>query len=101
MGPLLHKDGRPGVSSLPSTTSLGKADRLDIIFMLILGVLFVAGFFFWESYIINKTTRPPLMRLKLWTRAKGRLAAVYFIGFISWMGFSVSFYPYTCFSYLR
>jgi hypothetical protein len=31
------------------------------------------------------------MRPQLWTRAKGRLATVYVIGFISWMGFVVRF----------
>lgn len=41
--------------------------------------------------MINGTSRPPLIRLKLFTRAKGRLAAVYAIGFISWMGFNVNF----------
>jgi hypothetical protein len=30
------------------------------------------------------------MRPQLWTRAKGRLATVYVIGFISWMGFVVN-----------
>lgn len=29
------------------------------------------------------------MRLQLWTRANGKLAAVYMIGFVSWMGFVV------------
>ncbi len=51
----------------------------------------IASFFFWEHHVINGTSRPPLIRLKLFTRAKGRLAAVYAIGFISWMGFNVNF----------
>jgi hypothetical protein len=62
---------------------------IDIIFLLIVGFACTASFFFWEHYIQTKTTRPPLMRLQLWTRAKGRLATVYAIGFISWMGFVV------------
>lgn len=72
------------ILSLTSTT--------DILFLLILGVISVGSFFFWEHYVQTKTTRPPLMRLQLWTRAKGRLASVYFIGFVSWMGFVVSHY---------
>jgi hypothetical protein len=66
--------------------------RADIIAMLILGVLFIVGFFLWERHVVYKTTRPPLMRLQLWTRANGRLASVYFIGFVSWMGFVVSWH---------
>lgn len=67
-----------------------KLTVVDIIAMLILGIALIAAFFVWERHVINNTTRPPLMRLKLWTRSKGRLAAVYAIGFTSWMGFSVS-----------
>ena len=53
-------------------------------------MLLIAAFFVWEKYVAVKTSRPPLMRLELWTRANGRLAAVYMIGFVSWMGFVVS-----------
>jgi hypothetical protein len=63
---------------------------VDILFCLILGVILVAAFFFWEKRVMTKTSRPPLMSLKLWTRSKGRLASVYFIGFTSWAGFVVS-----------
>ncbi|RSH91274.1 hypothetical protein EHS25_009573 [Saitozyma podzolica] len=68
-----------------------------IIAMLILGVLFIVGFFLWERHVVYKTTRPPLMRLQLWTRANGRLASVYFIGFVSWMGFVSLSYHATLF----
>ncbi|WVQ98642.1 hypothetical protein IAU59_005773 [Kwoniella sp. CBS 9459] len=68
-----------------------------IIALLIVGVLLIVAFFFWEKHVIDKTTRPPLMRLQLWTRAKGRLAAVYFIGFVAWMGFVSLFYHATLF----
>ncbi len=61
----------------------------DIIALLIISILLIAAFFLWERHVINNTSRPPLMRLQLWTRAKGRLAAMYFIGFVSWMGFVV------------
>ncbi|WWC61212.1 uncharacterized protein I303_103792 [Kwoniella dejecticola CBS 10117] len=66
-----------------------------IISLLIVGVLLVVAFFLWERHLINNTSRPPLMRLQLWTRAKGRLASVYFIGFIAWMGFVSLFYHAT------
>jgi len=62
---------------------------VDILFLLIVGFACTASFFFWEHYIQTKTTRPPLMRLQLWTRAKGKLATVYMIGCVSWMGFVV------------
>lgn len=65
-------------------------DWIDIIALLPVGVILVAAFFFWERHVINNTSRPPLMRLALWTRARGKLAAVYMIGFVSWMGFVVS-----------
>ncbi|WWC69544.1 uncharacterized protein I206_103486 [Kwoniella pini CBS 10737] len=68
-----------------------------IIALLVVGVLLVVAFFLWERHLINNTSRPPLMRLQLWTRAKGRLAAVYFIGFIAWMGFVSLFYHATLF----
>lgn len=66
------------------------ADSTDIIALLVVGILLVVAFFFWEAHVIHHTDRPPLMRLALWTRAKGKLASVYMIGCISWMGFSVS-----------
>ncbi|WVQ78029.1 hypothetical protein IAT38_000110 [Cryptococcus sp. DSM 104549] len=66
-----------------------------VLALLIIGFFLVVAFFFWERHVIHNTTRPPLMRLQLWTRAKGRLAAVYFIGFVTWMGFTSLFYHAT------
>ncbi|WVN85266.1 uncharacterized protein L203_100411 [Cryptococcus depauperatus CBS 7841] len=60
--------------------------------LLIVGILLKIDFFIWEKYIMEKTIRPPLMRLQLWTRAKGRFAAVYFFGFVSIIGFISLFY---------
>ncbi|OCF39472.1 efflux protein [Kwoniella heveanensis CBS 569] len=68
-----------------------------IIVLLILGPFLIVAFFFWEKHIIDKTTRPPLMRLQLWTRARGRLASVYLVGFLSWLGFHSLFYHATLF----
>ena len=61
-----------------------------LIVLLVISVCLITAFFFWEHHVINHTSRPPLIRLTLFTRAKGRLSAVYFIGFVSWMGFIVS-----------
>ncbi|WWD15846.1 hypothetical protein CI109_100270 [Kwoniella shandongensis] len=66
-----------------------------IIALIIVGVVFIVTFFFWERHVINNTSQPPLMRLQLFTRAKGRLSAVYFIGFVTWMAFVSLFYHAT------
>ncbi|KAK4688236.1 hypothetical protein P7C73_g1875, partial [Tremellales sp. Uapishka_1] len=66
-----------------------------IILLLILGVGMTIAFFYWESYIVKHTSRPPLMRLQLWTRANGKLASIYFIGFVSWAGFITLIYHTT------
>nr|XP_019013447.1 uncharacterized protein I206_01514 [Kwoniella pini CBS 10737]OCF52228.1 hypothetical protein I206_01514 [Kwoniella pini CBS 10737] len=68
-----------------------------IIALLIVGILFIATFFFWEYYVTTKTNHLPLMRLGLWTRAKGKLAALYFTTFIASMGFIVTLYNATLF----
>ncbi|ORY33741.1 efflux protein [Naematelia encephala] len=68
-----------------------------IIALLIVSVFLLVGFFVWERYVVYNTTRPPLMRLQLWTRAKGKLASVYLIGFVSWMGFTSLMYHATLF----
>ena len=81
-----ERDARDSVFRMVSP-----ADSIpDIIALLIFSVLTIAAFFFWEHHVIHRTSRPPLIRLKLFTRSKGRLAAVYFIGFTAWMGFVVS-----------
>lgn len=76
---------------------LGLADVVDIIALIIISVLLIAAFFVWEHHVEKRTTRPPLMSLALWTRSKGKLAAVYLIGGISWMGFTTFFYNTTLF----
>nr|XP_019002518.1 uncharacterized protein I203_05001 [Kwoniella mangroviensis CBS 8507]OCF65979.1 hypothetical protein I203_05001 [Kwoniella mangroviensis CBS 8507] len=52
-----------------------------IIALLVLGIILTILFFFWEHYVALKTDQTPLMRLDLWTRAKGRLASLYFVSF--------------------
>jgi len=58
--------------------------------LLILGILLVVLFLFWEHYMAI-SGRLPLLRLKLWTRAHGRLAAIMSIAFLNWSAF-ISFY---------
>jgi MFS family permease len=52
-----------------------------------ISVLLLAAFIFWEYHVEHHTNRPPLIRLVLFTRAKGRLAAMYLVGFIAMAGF--------------
>ncbi|KAG1852813.1 major facilitator superfamily domain-containing protein [Suillus subalutaceus] len=78
-----------------------------IIILLIVGIIMVSLFLLWERYleqVIEDPSRapsawtpPPLMRLSLWTRAKGRMAVILAIAFlnsctfVSW-GFWVQLY---------
>jgi uncharacterized membrane protein YobD (UPF0266 family) len=48
--------------------------------MLIISVCLLAIFICWEWYIENRLKRPPLLKLALFTRGKGKLSVVY--GFI-------------------
>ncbi|KAG7444587.1 putative efflux transporter [Guyanagaster necrorhizus] len=68
-----------------------------IIALLIVGVIFVAAFLYWQYHLekqlddpsVPKTkwNPPPLMRLSLWTRAKGRVAVMMTVAFLQWCGF--------------
>ncbi|KAG1868619.1 major facilitator superfamily domain-containing protein [Suillus subluteus] len=78
-----------------------------IIILLIVGIIMVSLFLLWERYLEQAVddpsrapsawTPPPLMRLSLWTRAKGRMAVILAIAFlnsctfVSW-GFWVQLY---------
>ncbi|WVW83189.1 hypothetical protein I302_105207 [Kwoniella bestiolae CBS 10118] len=66
-----------------------------IIALLLLGVLLITIFFFWEHHLTHRTSRPPLMRLALWTRAHGRMAALYFTAFLGNMGYINALYNAT------
>lgn len=52
----------------------------EIIAMLVVSVFLLAIFICWEWYIENRLNRPPLLKLALFTRGKGKLSVVY--GFI-------------------
>jgi len=59
--------------------------------LLIVGVFLVAVFVFWEVYLDKHSTYPPLVRLGIFTRARGKFAAIQgiiffqFCAFMSWM----------------
>ncbi|KAG2340747.1 MFS general substrate transporter [Suillus weaverae] len=68
-----------------------------IISLLIIGIIMISLFLFWERYLeqvmddpsraLSAWTPPPLMRLSLWTRAKGRMAVILVIALLNWCGF--------------
>ncbi|KAJ6585583.1 major facilitator superfamily domain-containing protein [Mycena capillaripes] len=60
-----------------------------IIALLIVGVLFLVMFLLWQYYLEKNeaTRRPPLMKLSLWSRAKGKFAVMQAIAFFQWAGF--------------
>ena len=64
----------------------------DIIALLVLGVITIVLFLYWQNYLekihdnpdspYSVFTPPPLMKLSIWTRANGRIAAMMTIGFV-------------------
>ncbi|KAF8149117.1 major facilitator superfamily domain-containing protein [Crassisporium funariophilum] len=68
-----------------------------IIALLILGVILLSCFLYWQHYLekvqddptapYSVFTPPPLMRLSIWTRANGRFAAMMAIAFTNWCCF--------------
>jgi len=70
---------------------------LDIIALLVVGVLLIIAFLFWQHYLekhlsnehlsAGRRLPPPIMRLSLWTRANGRFAVMQLITFLTWCSF--------------
>lgn len=70
---------------------------LDIIACLIIGVILVTLFILWERHLENFSTSPgkpqsfwtppPLMKVSIWARARGRMAAILVVAFLNWSGF--------------
>ncbi|KAI0656359.1 efflux transporter [Cubamyces menziesii] len=71
-----------------------------IIALLIVGVVLLALFVWWEHYLerlhergeasLDKWWTPlPLMSVTVWTRAQGKLAVVLLITFFEWCGFNI------------
>ncbi|KAK7051990.1 MFS general substrate transporter [Favolaschia claudopus] len=60
-----------------------------IIALLILGVLLLSAFLLWEHRLEKSAGRlpPPVMKLSLWTRAKGRFSVIQVIAFWEWAAF--------------
>ncbi|KAJ7028424.1 MFS general substrate transporter [Mycena alexandri] len=60
-----------------------------IIALLFISVLFLGLFVFWQHYLEKNsgTKRPPLMKLSLWSRAKGKFAVMQAIAFFQWAAF--------------
>ncbi|THH00066.1 hypothetical protein EW026_g2388 [Hermanssonia centrifuga] len=68
-----------------------------IIALLIVGVVLLVLFLLWQRYLervrsdptvaASRWAPPPLMRLSIWTRSKGRMAVVLFIAFLEWCSF--------------
>ncbi|QRV75050.1 major facilitator superfamily transporter [Ceratobasidium sp. AG-Ba] len=56
--------------------------------VLVISVLLLGCFVAWEWYIENRTTRPPIMSLSLWSRAKGQFAVVQAVVFFDWACFT-------------
>jgi len=69
----------------------------DIIALLVLGILSIVAFLFWQHYLEKRLNNehlparrrlpPPIMRLSLWTRANGRFAVMQLIAFLNWCSF--------------
>jgi hypothetical protein len=64
---------------------------------LVIGVLFVALFIVWQGYLERQQdapnavrswwTPPPLMKLSLWSRGRGKFAAMMIIVLVQWCSF--------------
>ena len=69
----------------------------DIITLLILGAILIGMFLCWQHYLEKihdnpespflLLTPPPLLKLSIWTRANGRIAAIVMIAFTNWSAY--------------
>ena len=70
----------------------------DIIAFIILGVMLIGAFIYWQDYLekvqadpgapYSKLTPPPLMKPSLWKRADGKFAAMMAVAFTTWCSFT-------------
>ncbi|CAE6530569.1 unnamed protein product [Rhizoctonia solani] len=75
--------------SLAQSSSVEDGWRTPYIpVVLVISILLLGCFIYWEHYLETRTTRPPLMSLGLWTRAKGRFAAIQLVVFFDWSCFT-------------
>jgi hypothetical protein len=76
--------------------------NLDIIVLLVIGVLLMLAFLWWQHFLEKYHScdgqdkprllkfishPPPLMKLSFWSRAKGRFAVIMVIAFLQWSAF--------------
>jgi predicted MFS family arabinose efflux permease len=94
------KTGCKFFSSSPSDFEL--ICTLDIIALLIVSVLFLVMFILWQHYLEKNEGkhRPPLMKLSLWSRAKGKFAVMQAIAFFQWAAF-LSWYFWAQVNFVR
>ncbi|KAG1868626.1 isoprenoid synthase domain-containing protein [Suillus subluteus] len=106
----LRMAGNPLVRMSPNHTDHVLRPSTDIITLLIVGVIMLALFLVWEwkleriidedlSKVASMWTPPPLVRLLLWTQAKGWMVVILiiallnFIGWSSWVQIGTAFSP--------
>ena len=61
-----------------------------IISLLVIRVILIVLFLFWEHYVTVHHNSPPLMSLDIWTRANGRFGAMQAVAFMEWACFTAS-----------
>jgi hypothetical protein len=91
-GEIAPQGWRTGCTSTRSCFGRGTDDAADIIALLIIGVLLIAAFLYWQTVLeraqhTHAWAAPPLVRPGLWTRAHGKLAAVMAVAFLNWCCF--------------
>ena len=92
------------------TGQYGDVLYIDIIALLVVGVFLLVAFVWWQWYLesvhtsedrtalTSRWTPPPLMKLSVWGLAKGRIAVMFWIGFLEWFSFnSFSFWQQVLF----
>lgn len=83
-------------ASLPHPCTHLLTRPTDIIALLIIGVLLVIAYVLWEHFLEKKLdahspawwTPPPLMRISLWGRARGKLAVTLCLALLEYAGFN-------------
>ena len=59
-----------------------------IISLLVIGVILIVSFLFWEQYVVKHLSSPPLVSLEIWTRDHGRFGAMQAVAFMEWACFT-------------
>lgn len=64
-------------------------DATDIGAVLGLSFVLIGGFLYWQHLIEKHSSRPPIAKLSLFTRQKGKLTAILAVAFLTVTGVSV------------